>query len=197
MLATLQVQEEAEGSEDLIPDATVPSRRIKGKMSIRFLELEEESVIERLAQAALMDDAFTDDTALSILEAWTQEEEGSKDRRGEFEGKAVFGTYCHGGNRGITNRTLKHQNTAKFLNKFLMKSLSMTAKDEDLRWNSLMFLRANEVPVHRDYRNEWDSAKHLVQIPGDVKLRVDDEFVMKKGTQPLREEPWTTMQWQA
>ena len=65
MLATLQVQEEAEGSEDLIPEATVPSRRIKGKMSIRFLELEEESVIERLAQAALMDDAFTDDTALS------------------------------------------------------------------------------------------------------------------------------------
>ena len=51
--------------------------------------------------------------------------------------------------------------------------------------------------MHRDYRNEWDSAKHLVQIPGDVKLRVDDEFVMKKGTQPLREEPWTTMQWQA
>ena len=161
-------------------------------MSVRFCELEEEPAVEQLACAALLDDAITNEVARSILEAWNQEEEGSKDRRGEFEGKAVLGTYCHGGNRGITKRTHRYPNTTRFLNRFLTKAIGQAARTGDSRWNSIMFLKASEVPVHRDYRNEWGSANHLVRIPGEFQLWVDDDFEKKKGAQVFKDPDWAS-----
>ncbi|CAE7817431.1 GIP [Symbiodinium sp. CCMP2592] len=109
-----------------------------------------------------------------VLSAFAQEEESTGDRRGIAEGKYVLGAYCHGGLRGVTGLTKRKPWTTRLLNAVLASRVSAC---EGVRptWSALMLMRAGDVEVHRDWRNEWGTLNFVMHVPGEVQLWVEPD----------------------
>eukprot|EP00439_Symbiodinium_sp_Y106_P029796 s3022_g3.t1 len=145
-------------------------RRVRGKTAVRFLEIKDwgRDTLSRLAQHALLDDDFSEATFRRLAAHLEDTESSSQDRRGEFTGRYVFGAFCHGGQRGITS--LARTPVVSFLNKFLKKRMSGECNPEERQWATVMLLHASDVPVHRDYRNEWNTTNAVVHVPEQLEL---------------------------
>ncbi|CAE7530637.1 GIP [Symbiodinium sp. CCMP2592] len=154
-------------------DTAVPSRRLRAKTAVRFLEVSCGSAIETRAYEALMSQDFSDET-FRTLSTWCVEGGNHvQDRRGDFNGRAVFGAFCHGGNRGVTKFALKYPWLTQFLNHYMRFKLQTKGAPNEQAWASLMITPAVNVEMHRDFRNEWGSKNSVVCIPGPVDLWVD------------------------
>ena len=102
-----------------------PDRRVRGKSSVRAVERRDADLEdpETLSSRAMLNNDYSNQTFRSIVSALRNHVHPSQDRRGKFEGRFVFGTYCHGGNRGIVSLSKKMPETTKFLNSFLRQRL--------------------------------------------------------------------------
>ena len=165
----------SEAEEQLEPALDVPitpSRRLKGKTAVRFLDIEDScgDPLNRLAQHSLLDDDFTEATFRRLARLLEDAESSSPDRRGNLSGKYVFGAFCHGGQRGITTLAKKYPAVVSFLNKFLKKRLPRECTSRERQWATVMLLHSSDVPVHRDYRNEWNTTNAVVYVPEQLEL---------------------------
>ena len=150
------IQEEEVEEEEQHEDSSlaIPLRRLRAKSSIRFVAVKDEDFIEQQAYEALRSQDMSDATFRRLV-AWCVTGDGYVvDRRGGFSGKAVFGTYCHGGNRGLTRLSHKHPMLTKFLNQYLKARLGEGSGKEPCSWTALMITQAGNVDMHRDFRNE-------------------------------------------
>ena len=73
----------------------------------------------------------------------------------------------------MTNLSRRKPWTTRFLNRAL--SLRISAQPETIKpsWSAVMLMRAGDVEVHRDWRNEWGTLNHAMHVPGEVQLWVD------------------------
>ena len=167
-----------------------PSRRLRGKTAIKFVDVASGTTAEDFSKSCIMKEDFTKDAFHTLMSLLMSEEDGTHDRRGDLKDKLVFGAYCHGGKRGITKLTYRRPFTTQYLNQVLLKGLSLEDTSLDPRWASLMLMRSGDVPVHRDYRNEWGSKNHVLCIPGGLLLWTDEEFEPSRKARVLREPDW-------
>ena len=160
-----------------------PSRRLKEKTSVRGLRFcdDREAYPDQLSQIALLDEDYTDSAIREILTQLEGTEQPSDDRRGEFVGRYVLGAYCHGGQRGVTSLARKYPAMVRLLNKVLMSRLPSRVSKEVAKWSSVMLMHASEVPVHRDYRNEWGTHNIVVRIAGQHELWLGPPRVSAKS----------------
>ena len=147
-----------------------PSKRLREKTAVRFIDLsgDPELDLDGLAKAALLDEDYTDATFRKVMNKLELEEIPSGDRRGDLLGRYMFGAFCHGGQRGVTTLARKRPFLVRFLNRFLWFRSSGSACIPD--WATVMVLRAADVSVHRDYRNEWGTDNTVAHVPGTVEL---------------------------
>ena len=152
------------------PKGGVPKRRVSGKSKVRFLDvrLRVKDDPEGLAQVGLLDSDYSVKTFHRVVEALQYRETASKDRRGDLEGRYILGAFCHGGQRGVTTLAKRYPEVVKFLNGFLESRLS-EAKTK-VQWTTILLVKATDVPVHRDYRNEWGTKNFIAHVPGRTEL---------------------------
>ena len=62
-----------------------------------------------------MDEDYSEAAFLEIMEMLQKCEAGTKDRRGDLEGRYVLGAFCHGGKRGVTSIAKKYPNVVKLI----------------------------------------------------------------------------------
>ena len=161
----LRAQEEAvEGQGD------GPSRRLRSKTTVRFVECSEQEDPEALAEGFLASGTYTRKALKEVLSKLPKEAQPHKDRRGLAEDRFVFGAYCHGGLRGLTTDTNRFPLTTRFLNECMRVTLETQGKGVSPTWTALLITRASNVDVHKDFRNEWGSLNHVFAIPGAVEL---------------------------
>ena len=153
--------EEEEGIEP-----TTPARRLREKTSVRFVDGKKN--YEALAEASLQASDFSDERFRIILAALEGTESATTDRRGEFEGRFVLGAYCHGGNRGVTTLCKQNPHLTLFLNQFLRTRIKDRCVAAD--WAAILLMHASDVPLHRDFRNEWETRNFALCVPGTVEL---------------------------
>ena len=162
-----------EEEEHLFDDTGNPLRRLKGKTAVRFVECLPFATSEELAHALLIHQDYTIDAIRKVLGAIAQEEDSTGDRRGILDGRQILGAYCHGGLRGATKLTRRKPWTTTFLNRALLTRLSSKDGEEPSSWSAVMLMRAGNVEVHRDWRNEWGTKNFTMHIPGEVQLWVE------------------------
>ena len=168
------IQEEvAEGTllEEEVLDATSksPDKRLREKTTVRFVEEQVESrPLEQLAEQCLKEENFSDDKFREIAATLEGTESSTSDRRGDFEGRFVLGAYCHGGQRGLTTLSKQHPCLTRFLNEFLRRKAQDSCESPE--WASLLLIHASDVPMHRDFRNEWDTLNFALCVPGTIEL---------------------------
>ena len=168
------VEEEALLLEEGSKDVTTPERRLREKTTVRFLEEGGNAeTSEDLAKALLSEGNVSDQAFRHIVHSLERSEATSTDRRGEFEGRFVLGAYCHGGQRGMTTLSKQYPYVVQFLNKFLKSRLG--DHSSDATWSSLLLMHASDVPVHRDFRNEWNTMTYVLAVPGAMQLWVGPE----------------------
>ena len=131
-----------------------PLRRLKEKTSIKFVECLNFRTSEELAHECLIAQDYSIQSVRRVLGAIVQEEQSAGDRRGIVEGRQILGAYCHGGLRGVTNLTKRKPWTTRFLNTVLRSRLPSQTDSADPSWLALMLMQADDVEVHRDWRNE-------------------------------------------
>ena len=165
-----EVPEPSPTGEEPVP-LSPPSKRIREKTMVKFLDLESgvEDDLDRIARLALLDEDYSSTAFSKILFELERQETPSGDRRGDFEGPYILGAFCHGGQRGVTALALRRPVVAKFLSSFL-KSRLTGAGDKSKVWATVLVLRASDVAVHRDYRNEWGTENVIVHVPGQIQL---------------------------
>ena len=179
----LQEEEGPELEEGLFDDAGKPLKRLRDKTSVRFLECQDSLTSEEVSRDFLISQDYGTDAIRKVLCAVAQEEESTGDRRGIVEGRQIFGAYCHGGLRGVTNLSKRKPWTTKFLNRALSAALSPNPKLPRPTWSALMLMRAGSVEVHRDWRNEHGTANYAMHVPSEVQLWVDpNPGTITKGT---------------
>ena len=169
-----------------------PHRRLRSKTAIMFVEVSSGSTSEGYSKECILKEDFSDDAFHTLMSLLLTEEGGTQDRRGDMQDRLVFGAYCHGGKRGVTKITYRRPFTAQFLNQVLVKGLCQASGLEDPRWTSLMLMRSGDVPVHRDYRNEWGSRNHVLSIPGRLLLWTDNEFEPSRKTKVVGDPDWNS-----
>ena len=159
---------------------------MKAKTAVKFVECSDDLTSEEIAQECLMSGNYALDEVRRVLAAIAQEEQDTRDRRGITDGRQVFGAYCHGGLRGITKLSSRKPLTTRFLNRVLGSSLPPHLKGLNPSWSALMLMRAGNVDVHRDWRNEWGTMNYAMHIPGEVQLWVDpgEHLAPKRGKTP-------------
>ena len=166
--------QELEGSEvapveEEVAGSGIPERRIREKTSVRFLEPDEvDSSPDAIAEKCLESGDFTDEKFRAIVTALEGTESATTDRRGDFEGRFILGAYCHGGKRGVTTLCKQNPSLTLFLNKFLRSKL--VDADLSAEWASLLLMHAADVPLHRDFRNEWGTHNFALCVPGNTEL---------------------------
>ena len=191
-LPMLQEEEElsVEEEETLLHKQGNPPRRLKGKTAVRFVEPLEWATSEEFSRHYLLTQDYSIEAVRQVLCAVAQEEASTSDRRGIDQCRQVLGAYCRGGLRGVTNLTKKKLSTTKFLNFALMSRLISEPGTSRPSWSALMLMRAGDVDVHRDWRNEWGSMNYTMHIPGEVQL-----WVESGGEQPVRGSKLPTPTW--
>ena len=172
-LPILQEEDAAELPHDLFDDLGKPQRRLKEKTSVRFVECLHFPTSEEVARDLLMSQDCSMRAVRKVLEAVTQEEDCVGDRRGIVEDRQIFGAYCHGGLRGVTNLSKRKPWTTKLLNRALISRMSVQSGTPNAVWSSLMLMRTSDVEVHRDWRNERGTLNYVMHIPGEVQLWVE------------------------
>ncbi|CAE7202161.1 GIP [Symbiodinium sp. CCMP2592] len=184
----LPILQEDETLEDLpaerFDESGNPLIRIKGKSAVRFVECIGGTSSEERAREFLVAQDYGLRAIREVLSAVTQEETALGDRRGIVEDRQIFGAYCHGGLRGVTNRTKKKPLTTRFLNRAFRTRLAQQAEVSDPTWSAIMLMKVGDVEVHRDWRNEWGTLNHAMQVPGEVQLWVEprsDKSMKDKG----------------
>ncbi|CAE7676033.1 GIP [Symbiodinium sp. CCMP2456] len=184
------IQEESDdldlfGDEEEHESLSVPLRRVTGKSSIRFVGYDESTDSEALAISAMIREGFDNETFAKIVDHVIGTVQPTPDRRGEFDDRIVSGAYCHGGIRGMTKLTHQNPNLTRYVNSFLRSRLKKGEGDCLVpSWTALMIMRAADVPVHKDFRNEWGSLNHLVHVPGILRLWVHPDDDVRKGVLP-------------
>ena len=153
-----------------------PDRRIRMKSSVRAVEKRDGHLEnpETLSGYAMLNNDFSNQIFRRIVSALMTHVHPSQDRRGRFEGRFVFGTYCHGGNRGVVSLSKKMPETTRFLNSFLRRRLGGSTKEREAGWSALMVMQATEIGVHKDVRNEWYSKNYVLCVPGSLELHLEE-----------------------
>ena len=164
-----------------------PSRRLRIKSKVRFVDLDDEdlSEVERCARVFLLEDDFSDTAFRVIIQLLRDCERPSTDRRGDLQEKFVFGAFCHGGNRGVTSLAKRRPHVTRFLNHFLRRRLTAQQFDDPLEWSAVMILRGTEVEEHKDVRNEWGSFNYLLCVPGGLELQITNPGGKENEVLPL------------
>ena len=181
-LSVLQEQEHMlEEQDEVFDDQGRPLKRLKGKTSVRFVECIASPTSEELAHDFLVLQDYSLEAIRKVLAAIVQEEESTDDRRGIVEGKYILGAYCHGGLRGVTNLTKRKPWTSTFINRVLLTRLASRSGLTDSSWSAIMLMRAGDVGVHRDWRNERDTENYTMHVPGEVQLWVEPKDCVRKG----------------
>ena len=157
---------------DREPEDSTPGRRLREKTAVRFLDVDgdEEGDPEQLSKYALLDQDVSDATCRGVLARLERAETPSDDRRGEFRARYVLGAFCHFGQRGVTTLARKYPTLVKFLNGFLRSKLREEDAAAGPTWTTFLVMHASDVPIHRDYRNEWGTRNVIVQVPGKLEL---------------------------
>ena len=157
---------DAPPEEEQVGDPVAPERRLREKTSVRFIE--ERSSPEALAEAYLRAEDFSDEGFRTIVTALEGTEASTSDRRGDFEGRFILGAFCHGGKRGVTTLSKLNPYLTMYLNSFLRsRSKNQGVAPE---WASLLLMHASDVPLHRDFRNEWETYNFALCVPGTTEL---------------------------
>ncbi|CAE6948806.1 RE1 [Symbiodinium sp. CCMP2592] len=141
-----------------------PLKRIKGKSAVRFVEYTPTQSSEEVSRELLIAQDYSLNAVRQVLSAVTQEEKTPEDRRGIVEDRQIFGAYCHGGLRGVTTRTKGKPLTTRFLNRVLATRLAQHTSEKSPTWASIMLMRAGNVEVHRDWRNEWGTLNYTMHV---------------------------------
>ena len=154
------------------PESVPPPRRISGKSQVRFVEnnVTEEASPDDVARTKLLDGDFSNDAFHQVAQVLQHCEAGTRDRRGDLEGRYILGAFCHGGQRGVTTLAKKYPSVVRFLNKFLTSRVTRSDMKEEFTWGTILLSQVSDVPSHRDYRNEWGSKNFLVRVPGNIEL---------------------------
>ena len=176
-------EEEAldEGPLDRFDEGGNPLRRLREKSSVRFLECLDFPTSEEEAHTFLLSQDYSISAIRQVLAAVVREEESTGDRRGIVEGRHIFGAYCHGGLRGVTNLSKRKPWTTRFLNRALTSRMALQPDSLKPSWSAVMLMRAGDVEVHRDWRNEWGTLNYTMHIPGEVQLWVEPVQHPSKG----------------
>ncbi|CAE7680579.1 GIP, partial [Symbiodinium necroappetens] len=169
----LQENEAPSEEEELIPDGELPlvspERRLREKTTVRFVEggLDDDHP-ESLAKIGLLDDNFSNEHFRRLVTALEGRELPTADRRGELQGRFILGAYGHGGQRGVTTLCKSYPKLTLYLNKFLK---AHTREPEyPAEWATILLVHASDVPIHRDYRNEWKTRNFALCVPGVTEL---------------------------
>ena len=165
----------ADPAAEVLDKSGKPLRRLKEKTSIKFVECLNFCTSEELAHECLIAQDYSIQSVRRVLGAIVQEEQSTGDRRGIVEGRQILGAYCHGGLRGVTNLTKRKPWTTRSLNTVLRSRLPSQTDSADPSWLALMLMQANDVEVHRDWRNEWGTANYAMHVPGEVELWVESK----------------------
>ncbi|CAE6966844.1 GIP [Symbiodinium sp. CCMP2592] len=163
-----------EPSGDQAPVAVAPSKRLRRKSRVEFVECDESLDLESLARGYLLEDDVSDSAFRTIAEQLQSQERSSGDRRGNFEGKFVLGAFCHGGQRGVTTLGKRLPTVTSFLNHFLRRRLLREDEMGVPGWSSIMVMHASEISKHKDVRNEWHSLNYVLCVPGGYDLHVEN-----------------------
>ena len=169
----LQEDEAPSEEEELIPDGELPlvppERRLREKTTIRFVEGDlDEDHPEDLARIGLLDDNFSNEHFRRLVAALEGRELPTADRRGELQGRFVLGAYGHGGQRGVTTLCKSYPKLTLYLNKFLKGHIQ--GSEYPAEWATILLVHASDVPIHRDYRNEWNTRNFALCVPGVTEL---------------------------
>ena len=151
---------------------------------MKFVECFDFPTSEEVSNELLISQDYSLNAVRRVLQAISQEESSSSDRRGIVDGRQIFGAYCHGGLRGATNLTKRKPITIRFLNRFLQLRLRSQSDGTPVSWSALMLMQASNVEVHRDWRNEWGTVNYTMHVPGEVQLWVDSQDSRVKGSGP-------------
>ena len=180
--------------EHLVPplpdplEGSPPRVRLRLKSKVRFVEsLPAEVSLDELAWSKLMDEDYSEAAFLEIMEMLQKCEAGTRDRRGDLEGRYILGAFCHGGKRGVTSIAKKYPNVVKLMNKFLRSRLPVEARGSESVWSTILIVQTADVPIHRDYRNEWNTKNFIVHVPGRLQLwtgPLQDPKCRSEGTEP-------------
>ena len=165
----------SEGGHQPLPsgpiEESVPKVRVRTKSKVRFVESSTPGdELEEIAKFRLLDEDFSETAFHQIVGVLQNQEVGTKDRRGNFEGRYVLGAFCHGGQRGVTSVARRYPHVVKFLNRFLKTRMSAVSEAHDQEWATILLAQATDVPVHRDFRNEWDSKNFIAYVPSQTQL---------------------------
>ena len=165
--------QEVEGDSDHAleepPVPSTPSMRLREKTTVRFVEEETISKdLEAVAESYWKAGTFTEEEFREVMTMLQGSEVSTTDRRGDFEGRFVIGAYCHGGQRGVTTLCRQRPNLTKFLNGFLRSKIR--GDSSPTQWASLLLMHATDVPMHRDFRNEWGTKNFVLCVPGSIEL---------------------------
>ena len=163
----------ADPAAEVLDKPGKPLRRLKEKTSIKFVECLNFRTSEELAHECLIAQDYSIQSVRRVLGAIVQEEQSTGDRRGIVEGRQILGAYCHGGLRGVTNLTKRKPWTTRFLNTVLRSRLPSQTDSADPSWLALMLMQADDVEVHRDWRNEWGTVNYAMHVQGEVELWVE------------------------
>ena len=74
----------------------------------------------------------------------------------------------------MTSIAKRYPEVVKYLNGFLGSRVP-EAKIR-AQWTTILLVKATDVPVHRDYRNEWGTRNFIVHIPGRTELWTGSKF---------------------
>ena len=166
-----ELEEDAQVQEEAVETQGVgPSRRLRSKTAVKFIECSEHDDPETFAGECLVNGTYTRKALKEVLSRLPKEAQTHKDRRGLTDDRFVFGAYCHGGLRGLTTNTRKFPLTTKFLNECMRVTLEAQGKGAPPTWTALLITRATNVSIHKDFRNEWGSLNHVFAIPGAIEL---------------------------
>ncbi|CAE7449099.1 unnamed protein product, partial [Symbiodinium necroappetens] len=189
---------ELEAIDDVLRDADsfesggAPLKRLRSKTAVRFVETTLGESAEEYSRECILTEDYSNTAFHQLMNLLMSEEGGTQDRRGDLRDKLVFGAYCHGGKRGVTKLTYRRPFTTQFLNQVLFRGLGREGYNPDPKWSSLMLMRSGDVPVHRDYRNEWGSKNHVLCIPGGLLLWTDEAFDHSKRAKVVKEPDWNS-----
>ncbi|CAE7268499.1 GIP [Symbiodinium microadriaticum] len=189
---------ELEAIDDVLRDADsgvpeeAPLKRLRSKTAVRFVETTLGESAEEYSRECILKEHYSNTAFHHLMCLLMSEEGGTQDRRGDLRDKLVFGAYCHGGQRGVTKLTYRRPFTTQFLNQVLFHGLRKESNNPEPKWSSLMLMRSGDVPVHRDYRNEWGSKNHVLCIPGGLLLWTDEAFDHSKRVKVVKEPDWNS-----
>ena len=155
-----------------IPDGKSPEKRVRGKSRVSFIDAEDQGQesLDALASALLLDDDVSDAAFRRLVDLILKHERPTGDRRSGVDEKFVFGAFCHGGQRGVTNLCKRRPITTHYLNHFLRRRAELSAVKGPCEWSALMLMPAAEIETHKDVRNEWHTENTIICVPGTYEL---------------------------